>query len=344
MIARLLNLCGLDLGAKEQLMGANANNAMGHFEHTGFLEINNALLKCLGGSWDNPPLLNRDWEADPALRDLADQAETLISTFSGSRCWGWKEPRTTLLLPFWQRLLPNLRCIICVRSPLEVARSLAERDGLSIPAGAHLWYQYTRAAMMHTEDHPRILSFYEDYFCAPLAELNRVGKFVGLETIDNESRLQQVISRELRHQLSNARELLDEASIPFECKFLYLGLRALKFEEALAIRGACTETKTMDDIGCLLPLIDNLHGRERTLQLEAAVCEKEQQLATLAAKIREQLKEKEDEILQLRQRNAHLQIFADAVRETLAYRFYKRFLRPFRRKKIAGDSSARSLV
>ena len=68
MVANLLRRHGLSLGPDECLLGANESNQAGHFEHAGFVEINEALLKQLGGSWDNPPRLQSGWEQDLRIR------------------------------------------------------------------------------------------------------------------------------------------------------------------------------------------------------------------------------------------------------------------------------------
>jgi hypothetical protein len=321
MVAGLLNQCGLNLGPEERLLGPNAGNAMGHFEHTGFLEIDDALLKHFGGSWDNPPRLKSGWEQDPTLGELIDRAKRLSETFSASAAWGWKEPRSTLLLAFWQRLIPNLRYVICIRNPMEVTRSLAERNGISIPAAAQLWSQYTRAAIRNTEGQPRILTFYEDYFRKPL------DKFCGLDRVEDPSRVQVIISRELRHQTSGTAELLNDASVPLEYKLLYLGLRGLAPAERFSMEvDDCSKTWVSNAIGGVLSVIDDLHEREKILQLEVALGEKEQQLSTLTARMRE----KDRQIAQLEEQRAKLQAFADAVRKTLVYRLYRRIIRPLK--------------
>ena len=290
MVARLMNECGLNLGPEEGLLGPNADNAMGHFEHKGFLEIDDALLKHLGGSWDKPPILNSGWENDVTLEELVAKAEKLIDTFSDREPWGWKEPRTTLLLPFWQNLLPDLRYVICVRNPLEVARSLAERDGTSIPEGAQLWSQYTRAAIQNTEGWPRILTFYEDYFRDPLNEINRLVGFCRLNRVDDPSKVQEIISGELRHQTSGTVELLNEGSVPLEYKLLYLGLRSLALEERCTMeRDDTTSVSVPNGIGNVLSVIDKLHDQEKTLQLETALCVKEYHLRELGARMRAEL-------------------------------------------------------
>ena len=331
MVANLLRVQGLSLGLVEELLGANDSNQFGHFEHTGFFEINEALLKQLGGSWDNPPQLQPGWEQDPALDKMIGEARSLIEDFAACPTWGWKDPRTTILLPFWQKIIPNLRYVICIRNPLEVAFSLAQRDGVSIPAAARLWSQYTCQGIQQTDGLPRILTFYEDYFLRPVDEVNRVSEFCGLRNVGDLSRIHENISGELRHQIGGTVELLNERNISLEDKVLYFLLRTLPSNNLCAIEnGDGNKTKVSDNIGSVLRVISDLHDQEKILQLETVLGEKEQQLNVLRTRMREESRKKDERIVQLEDHNARLQAFADAVRQTVAYRLYRAFLKPFR--------------
>jgi hypothetical protein len=331
MVARLLNLCGLNLGSPEFLMDPNEANSSGYFEHKGFLKVNEALLAHFGGSWADPPRLGKGWEHDPALDILADEAKTLINTFAETSPWGWKEPRTTVLLSFWKSLLPNLRFVICVRSPVEVARSLKERDGFSIGGGVSLWGQYMRAAIQETEECHRIFTCYEDYFSDPLGEINRVTQFCRLDGPGDRSVVEEAISGDLRHHRNETLDLLVDRDVPSEQKLFYLCLRAL-----LNQRSGSVLTKPKSTEGALsgsielLRLFDEFHDHETMVQIQKVVAEKEQQLSSARVSLKENLKRKEHEVSRLQKQNDKLKAFADAVRRTLAYRFYAKFIKPFR--------------
>ena len=164
MIAQLLHQLGLYLGPDSQLLGATSANTDGHFEHKGFLRINRALLEHFQGSWESPPRCDTGWQGDTALEQLRADARVLVDELSARPPWGWKEPRTTVLLPFWKSLVPGLRFVICVRSPLDVAKSLAKRNGIPVQQGMFLWHRYTRAALEDSEGSPRLIVHYEDFF------------------------------------------------------------------------------------------------------------------------------------------------------------------------------------
>ncbi len=233
MVARLLNLCGLDFGPHHQLLPPNFANPMGYYENNSITyKINEPLLNRLGGSWDKPPVLSDGWETDPSLDDIYREARSLIHTLSKSTFWGWKDPRTTLLLPFWKSLVPDLRFVICVRNPLDVAMSLASRDNLSIKMGIDLWTLYMKMAIRDTQGCPRTFIFYEDYFNNADEEFDMLLEFSGLRKPRGLSIADNFIFRNLRHHTSDLEGLAKSKDVPTETLLLYMKLRFLMSENS----------------------------------------------------------------------------------------------------------------
>lgn len=175
--ARILNILGVELGDETELMEpASGNNPAGFWEHGGIADLNEDILATLGEAprqrWRYPPALPDGWERDPRLEPHRRAARSMLQeSFAGKPLWGWKDPRTCLTLPFWQQLLaempgvgPNLRYVICVRHPLEVAASLRERDGMGREESLRLWHRYMSDVLRHTDDQPRLFVSYESYF------------------------------------------------------------------------------------------------------------------------------------------------------------------------------------
>jgi Sulfotransferase family len=326
MVTRLLNLCGLDLGAEQDLLGPDKGNPLGHFENIGFKSLDESLLAHFGGSTDNPPDLEPNWQDDSSLHVAFEEARVLLATFKGKTVWGWKEPRTTLLIPFWRRLLPDARFVICVRNPLEVARSIAERDGMPLEKGFHLWNCYTRAAVRDTEGCPRIFTFYEDHFTNGLSEIERVAKFCGLGLPREPSTLQRVVYRELRHHSCSTADLLNSDCVPNEYKFLYIGLRFLSGSGSVASLGSAREEETSKNIGAFLRSMNEFHKQEPLAGTQELLLKRNYELTEL----RSQLKQIEKQVETLVEENTRLQRFSDAVRRTVIYRMYCKFIRPLR--------------
>ena len=278
MVTRLLNLCGLYLGSPEMMLGPDPSNPMGHFENIGFLKIDDALLSRFGASWDNPPAMPEGWERDAALEPFIRDAESLLANFGKDVRWGWKEPRTTLLLPFWKMMIPNLRFIVCVRSPLEVARSLEKRNAMPVQKGLKLWNQYMRAAILGTEGSPRSFTFYEDFFDEPLREIRRLLNFCGLEIPSDASVIFSTISDDFRRNIVALSDLLKDESVLPEYKLFYLGLRALSLERSSPDKRDALMSEGFDS---LTKLINELHSKQKVAQLQTILVEREFQLRRL---------------------------------------------------------------
>ncbi len=143
MLTRLLHRCGLYLGPKDALMPPQADNPDGFWEHLGFVALNDELLDALGGAWDLPPKTDENL-SDERLDPLRMKARLLIEGFPSAQIWGWKDPRNSLTLPFWEDLLPGLKTLMIVRNPLEVAYSMGKRNRTSYAFGLRLWEIYNR--------------------------------------------------------------------------------------------------------------------------------------------------------------------------------------------------------
>jgi len=223
MLAKLLHNCGLYLGPENQLMPAQADNPDGFWEHLGFVALNEELLNKLGGAWDLPPNPNETFE-HPRLDPLRMKARLLIEGFASASAWGWKDPRNSLTLPFWQGLLPKLKTVIIVRNPLEVAYSMRERNGTSYSFGLRLWEIYNRRVIETASRQERFVTHYDLFFEDAASELRRIAHFVGLPDADVTNAAALVTTRR-RHIHFTIDQLID-ARVSAEVIELYRDLLA----------------------------------------------------------------------------------------------------------------------
>jgi hypothetical protein len=175
MVARVLRICGLDLGDDQHFAPAAPDNTEGYWEDLRFVSMNDRILDAFGGAWDVAPVLPDGWVRDPRLDAIRREAEALAAT--RTEPWGWKDPRTSLTAAFWRDALPGLRFVVCVRNPLEVAASLRARGYTSQRFGLRLWEEYHRALDAAAAEAPRIVTHYDSYFCDGPAEVARVVDF-----------------------------------------------------------------------------------------------------------------------------------------------------------------------
>jgi GT2 family glycosyltransferase len=212
MLTRLLQTCGLYLGPEDELMPAQADNPDGFWEHLGFVALNDELLNALGGAWDLPPSRNEN-VAQAGLDPLRMKAQLLIERFNSAGVWGWKDPRNSLTLPFWQDLLPGMKTLIMVRNPLEVAHSMKERNGTSYSFGLRLWEIYNRRLIDAASEPNRLITNYDLFFEDPESELRRVVEFIGLRNAKIESAAALVTKRR-RHTHFTVEQLIDARVAP----------------------------------------------------------------------------------------------------------------------------------
>lgn len=173
MVASLLSACGFFLGPEEELSRPADDNLHGYWENQEFKELNKDLMASFDGRWDDPPDFPEGWQFTAKAKSFRERARDLVAT-SGNLDWGWKDPRCALTLPFWQQLIPDLRVIVCVRNPVEVARSLFVRGDSPAPNQFDLWLTYYRRLLAATTPTQRLVTHYHSYFHDGGAELRRV--------------------------------------------------------------------------------------------------------------------------------------------------------------------------
>jgi hypothetical protein len=230
LVTRMLNLLGVDLGPEEKLLHPGPDNPLGFWEHEEFVALNKKILSDLGGNWHDPPAFERGWEASPQLSDTRGAALELVAReFGSSELWGWKDPRTSLTLPFWQQLIPGMRYVVCVRNPLDVARSLGRRDDFSAEKSGNLWASYVEASLRHTAGQDRLILFYEDVMTDWPEELARLSRLMGepdAAAFDHvRTAVWGEVHEELRHHRASTRDVVMDPELPARAKALHLVLR-----------------------------------------------------------------------------------------------------------------------
>lgn len=146
-------------------------NAKGTRENDTLQAIHVGVLRDSKGTWRDPP--RRVVWTEHRRASLA----AFIDSMSASHArWGFKDPRTLLLLDEWTRQLPDLEFVGIFRHPDAVARSLAKRDFSPVDRrqSVKLWRVYnTRLIEVHRRSPFPIMRF-----DVPKAQLLR-----GLESV-----------------------------------------------------------------------------------------------------------------------------------------------------------------
>ncbi len=225
----LLSHLGLGAPKVEDLLKETPGNLRGNWESTSLNLLDERLLGHLGGSWLAPPALAPGWQDDSALDSFKAEAFGLFAAVFGPRPIVWKDPRASILLPFWRTVVkPPVAAIFVHRDPSEVVASLHARDELRMTHGFALWERYIRSGAANLVGIPTFVLSYESLLESPREWCDRLVTFLGdvSVTIDR-SRIQYAmgfLDQELRH----ARAPSSDSSVPESTRDLVRNLGSLE--------------------------------------------------------------------------------------------------------------------
>jgi len=163
-VTQLLALAGASLPAN--VMPGDEHNEKGYFEPWKIAMFNDERLRAAGSSWDDVFAFPFRPLPDAEERGWLDRAGVLFDEEYRRVAFPlMKDPRATVLLPFWRALLAErgvaARCVIPVRHPLAVAGSLRRRNGFTHQKSVLVWASYMLAAEAYTRDLPRAFVGYD---------------------------------------------------------------------------------------------------------------------------------------------------------------------------------------
>lgn len=222
-LTRGLQVLGVDLG--RQLIGAiPGNNDKGFWEDAQINGFNDGLLRKLGSAWDRLNTADPDALLGHGLdEERAIAAGLLRARIQPGSVFAFKDPRTAVLLPFWQQVFDTLEVdasyVVAVRNPAEVAQSLVRRDGMETLKALLLWLAYSVAAVRYTQDNQRVFVAYSSVMQDAERQLRRIAGALRLPSPDaNPAELlayaDDFLAPELRHHVAPAEALSDPASTP----------------------------------------------------------------------------------------------------------------------------------
>ncbi len=190
-VAGALRFLGVSLGDPARMLKPGPDNPLGYFEVAALMQLDDEVLAHCGGAWDQPPVLDPGWEHDRGLDPFrARAAEILDATFGPAAdraaMIAWKDPRLSLLLPFWRTVTPIATTVVVVRDPVEVVASLeARRYAVGAAQAASLWLRYVCAAVAN--DPSCLIVRHTDIFEDLPGTIARLAGHLGLPAPDAEA-------------------------------------------------------------------------------------------------------------------------------------------------------------
>lgn len=120
LLSNWLHRCGFNLGS--QMLGAGNGNSEGHFEDMEIFKLHESILE----ENQKKYLIGDDTTLVFSEKSYR-QAEQLYLTKKDSDCWGWKEPRTCLMMELWRQIIPEYNSIVVYRDYEQVVDSIIRR-------------------------------------------------------------------------------------------------------------------------------------------------------------------------------------------------------------------------
>ena len=246
VLTRMLSLLGAAL--PKQILGADHDNQAGHWEPERLIPVHDALLADAGSSW-------QDWrpfvaEVLPPVRLAHHSAElrrVIAEEYGDATLFVLKDPRVCRLVPLYLNVLREMgvavRPVIVFRHPLEVAASLAARNGMPKADAVLLWLRSVLDGELASRGLPRTIIDYGRL----LAEGARAAVDWGrqltvtwpLPLEDAETAIDAVLRGDLRHHAIKADELPLDAVTAGWVADTFAALSVLVHDEADAsARGA----------------------------------------------------------------------------------------------------------
>ena len=213
-ITRGLRMLQVEMG-ESLIPGEEGRNAKGYWEDIEINAFNGRLLARLDTSWYGLRHLDKDLFSEAGLDDLRDEAKALLEQKTQNiLVFGFKDPRTCILLPFWQPIFSELglddRYLITLRNPLDVANSLAKRDAFPQQHSFLMWAKHIIGALEFSRGKMRVLVSYDAFLESTKAELKRIAAVLDLKLIPGESDAlreysETFLTRDLCHSKSSQR-------------------------------------------------------------------------------------------------------------------------------------------
>jgi len=325
----MLSLLGLVL--PNNPMGPSRGNELGHWGESDPIRwLHQELLQSAGSSWDDVSPFPASWLETNAADEYRSRLVSLVrEEYPGSDPFVVKDPRICRLVPLWVGVLNDLGVdagfLLALRNPLEVAASLAHRDGFGHSKGLLLWLRHTLDAERETREQRRVLVSYAGLLRNWRATADEVSSRLGLEWTRTGHRVSAEIGRSLSAEQRHHEFSIDELNarddiVDWVQEAYAVLLHACDSKEA-------PDTERLDAVNAALAEADLAYGevlaeskletaalrdrldRERVSFEDTRKAQEEMrvQLGSLAARVDELRRKTEARASAARQREAELQ-------------------------------------
>jgi hypothetical protein len=190
-------------------MAASEGNSLGHWESNVVTTLNDQLLASAGSRWDDWLSLSKDWNGSVLREEFLDRAvDALRQEYGQSSLFVLKDPRICRIVPLWLEALTvlDVRPVVAmpVRNPVEVAESLAARDGSAPGHGLLVWLRNVLDAEFASRGLPRFMFSYEDLLNDWSTVAEKMGSATAIawprKSVLTDSEIDAFLTPQARHQ------------------------------------------------------------------------------------------------------------------------------------------------
>lgn len=200
---------------------ASGDNARGYWESQALVTADDQLLRVVRSSWFDPRVLDFSRLSADGLRSRKNRIrEAIESAWGNAPLLAIKDPRQCRCVPVVADVLGQMgiepRALLMLRSPAEIARSLASRDGTT-PAYAHLlWLRHMIDAERATRGLMRIVVDYDGMLDDWRGTMARIAPLAGRHgwqpDAADDTAINAFLDPGLRHHRAAAAELEEPLS------------------------------------------------------------------------------------------------------------------------------------
>ena len=184
LISKLITCYGYSLS--ENLIPGNEYNKRGYFEDRDIVNFNDYLLSILNSSWNKNQFIDDHTYNNILEKEFIDKGKELIlNKFLHKKKLIIKDPRISILIKFWKKVLSELdiksKFICTLRNPIEVSLSMMRRDLTSISYGISIWAIYLMEIMKELNYQDALIIDLERFLQNPKAIITKINKFLLVE-------------------------------------------------------------------------------------------------------------------------------------------------------------------
>jgi len=171
---------------------ASGDNARGYWESQSLVKADDQLLRVVRSSWFDPRPLDFSRLSADGLRSRKNRIrEAIEGAWGDAALLAIKDPRQCRCVPIIADILGEMgiepRATLMLRSPAEIAQSLASRDGTT-PAYAHLlWLRHMIDAERATRAMARVVVDYDGMLSDWRGTMARIAPLAGRDSWEPEA-------------------------------------------------------------------------------------------------------------------------------------------------------------